>query len=538
MLVLQRDMEFRNDDSKSKGRSSDNNQDSSKRASAADILTIMSQLILIGSTAIIVYSALFPTKVSAMLEEYKERLTARRHNSMLNFMSTERRYIVGDLTQVFGDANDNDGNFKKSLMFADQIYHDEVADDARALLLQSPVLRYGVITGPSGSGKSRLIRSLIRESTYFAFLSFGLTASVKTIVDELSEEIGYDFDDWTERMLQGYFFKASAPTVTPNLEKLAFLLDELEEACWTLKFSKKTGRDGKRPVIVLDDLDSLNLQDPEINAALCMLFSAANKFAKEDTALFVFTLSDKLFDRIVADNIISSDVIQTAQVYNVGDLSDSSATRFLNDRLGLSPRGGAPPESVSAQTLRDVALIKSTVGTRIFDLLRVSEEIVKTSSSTKSTTTPAAVTATTSPAAAAAHQIHANIDSVLTREVAMAKNSVAHALAHVAERIGDRKMPVLISILDRISAERAFNDEAAIRVSGRGMLWNHAGHSKVLVEARRAGLDVAFKLLKEYDIVNHDGSFATELMRNGYREHRELPRILFSLEERKGGWFW
>ncbi|KAJ3080751.1 hypothetical protein HDU99_007505, partial [Rhizoclosmatium hyalinum] len=164
-------------------------------ASAAD-------LILVASAGGILFACIYPEYASNILENYKAKITERRHQSMLEFMSTEREYILGDMKSFFSKSKKKGKGATQSLMFADQIYHQEIAEDARKMLFQPPILRFGILTGPSGSGKTRLIRTLAHEQPYYAFLSFGLTSSAKSIVDELGEEIGYDFDDWTERMLQ------------------------------------------------------------------------------------------------------------------------------------------------------------------------------------------------------------------------------------------------------------------------------------------------------------------------------------------------
>lgn len=41
----------------------------------------------------------------------------------------------------------------------------------------------------------------------------------------LPVQVGYDFDDWTERMLSSYFFNGQGSEVSNPLDKLAFLLD-------------------------------------------------------------------------------------------------------------------------------------------------------------------------------------------------------------------------------------------------------------------------------------------------------------------------
>ncbi|KAI9335069.1 hypothetical protein BDR26DRAFT_920575, partial [Obelidium mucronatum] len=527
MLVAQKAVTRRPPPKQKQNRAADDAGGRAKKpaapASAADVLTTMSQLILIGSALGVLYAGMYPEHVAAQLEAYKKGLTERRHQNMLDYMATDRKYSHGNLTSVFGDANANSAAFKQSLMFANDIYHDEAAADARAMLFQPPILRYGIVTGPAGSGKSRLMRTLAHEQPYFGFLSFGLTSSAKSIVDELSQEIGYDFDDWTERMLQGYFFKTSgAPLVVNQLDKLAFLLDEFEAACWSLKFDPVTGKAGKRPVLILDDLDSLDFSDKEIAKATSMLFNAANKWAREDTALVCFTLSDALLDTLVKNKIVRQDVITTAQVYRIGDLSHQQATRFLQDRLGMTS-SGTPPTTPSESLMKDIYRIKSIVGTKINDLLRISEELVK------------------KDGAPGDEIIHSHLETVLERELRSAEDSVAHNLSAISEKVGPRKMKKVLDFLDRLSVlnkkDKSINGQEQVRENGWNFSDLEGSGSKIWEEARRNGLDESLRLLREDEILGSNGLFGSDLVRNAYRRYRHLPPIVFNPHAKKS-WFW
>ncbi|KAI8846855.1 hypothetical protein BC829DRAFT_255312 [Chytridium lagenaria] len=103
---------------------------------------------------------------------------------MLEFMKGNRPYVLGydHETQPQADTK---------LFFSNAIYHDEMAGDIREILFTSPVLKYGLIIGAPGCGKSRLLRSLASEQPYFGFLSMGLVGGVKSLVDALAEEVGY-----------------------------------------------------------------------------------------------------------------------------------------------------------------------------------------------------------------------------------------------------------------------------------------------------------------------------------------------------------
>ncbi|KAJ3263094.1 hypothetical protein HDU77_011277 [Chytriomyces hyalinus] len=463
-----------------------------KPTTAADFLTLMSQIILVGSTGFLLYCAVFPNQMSNMLENYKEQLTQRRHDRILEFMTSERPYLSGSVERA--TKNESEDSATSSLMFHNEIYHTEVAGDIKKVLLQAPVLRYGILTGPTGSGKSRLIRTLVKEESHYAVLSMGLISGVKSLVDALSEEIGYDFDDWTERMLQGYLFNGSTVSFPTQLDKLAFLLDEFEEACWSLKFNAKhdpaaagnstgtttTKSNVKRPVLVLDDIDLLDTSDKDTRQAVRMLFNSANKWAREDTALVVFTTGNaSLMDETgEIAKIVRPEVLELAKVYNVGCLTPESADRFLMDRIGVY-RGvkGAGFEAGDLERKK----VQWVVGTKMFDLIKVCDELVKKDLS---------------------------VDQVLHAQLSEAVADVRRAFDDVGNVVGERQMRSLCRWMDSI---------AQIPVS------EAASKGHLFEEARRKGFGDAMKFLLGRDVVSSNGLFSSDLIRNAYCKYRNIP---------------
>ncbi|KAJ3128550.1 hypothetical protein HK100_009126 [Physocladia obscura] len=386
------------------------------------------------------------------LEEYKSKLTERRHQRMLEFMTSERPYICGSLDNVVKNTEKYNNS---SLVFNGEIYHSDISEDIRKNLLQGPVLRYGILTGPAGSGKSRLIRTLAEKESHYAVLSMGLISGVKSLVDALSEEIGYDFDDWTERMLQGYLFNGEAVKFPTQLDKLAFLLDEFEESCWTLKFDAKTGAKANRPILVLDDIDSLNLQDDETRQAVRLLFNAATKWAREDTALVVFTTSRAALDRNgEIARLIKPEVLKLAKVYEVGALSPTDADRFLRDKLNFS-------------SAIDRSKIRSVAGTNLFDLIKICDEIVKT---------------------------RASVDSILLKQLSESITDIQKSLNDTAQIVGESKMRSVVHWLDKIA------DIPATESSSLSTLSQDASYLE------------AVKFLTEKGLVGNNGLFVSEMV--------------------------
>ncbi|KAJ3207201.1 hypothetical protein HDU67_007610 [Dinochytrium kinnereticum] len=493
MLVLQKATEFkdtsprgpskppREDDQGDPGGDGGNSErrkrvdeeSSGNKTTVSDFLTVLSQLVLLGTTGLIIFTAAYPDYVSGKLEEYKTKLTERRHEKMLEFMASKRAYVLG----YSHDAPVGEEDTK--LFFSNSVYHDEMADDIRKILFTPPVMKYGIVIGAPGwlvpftfgnddVGKSRLLRSLASEQSCFSFLSMGLIGGVKSLVDALSEEVGY-----------------------------------MEEACWMLKFDKNnTGK--VRPVFVLDDLDSLDLDDPDMRKAVRMLFSAANKWAREDTAEVIFTMSDSLFYREL-EKFVKRDILSSARVYEAGPLTTASADRLLLETISQK----ACP-TISHQ---DRSTIIETVGTRVADLLMVCEEINKTGRS---------------------------VQSVLEMEKRKALETVARAVSELSHGVGSPMgglTPIpkhvfrnLIRFLDEriaplpASYSRVMDSEAG--GMGRETL---VSVNQLWEDARNAGVKEMLDNLVNINVLNFDGSFSSTLMRNAYRKYRNLD---------KSGLFW
>ncbi|KAI9203597.1 uncharacterized protein BJ171DRAFT_137258 [Polychytrium aggregatum] len=307
-----------------------------------DKLTTAAQLILVATTTLGILAVCFPEQTSQILKDYKDRLTSQRHQGILEFLQSSRRYI--------GNSDDQ----KLTL-------HPAEAEDIKNTLLTAPICRYGILRGPSGCGKSRLLRNLAENQQYVAYLSLGLTAGgVHNLVEEMAEEVGYDFDDWTQRVIQSYFFTGQA-SVGP-IDRLAMLLDELEEAAWSLKFDPKN-TEKHRLALFIDDLDSIQVQDPLCQKALSLLFSAAHKWAREDTMTIIFGCSDQFYENAIVKHV-DSYFRESAKIVNVGPLDPKNAHEFLRSRIPAI----TPHESV---------LVQTAVGRRLSSLTRISEEVSK-----------------------------------------------------------------------------------------------------------------------------------------------------------------
>ncbi|RUP50516.1 hypothetical protein BC936DRAFT_138782 [Jimgerdemannia flammicorona] len=460
--------------------------------SFTDALTTISQVILIGTTATIIFAAFVPEKISDRLSNYKSRLTERRHEKMLQHMASNRPYISATMSHKHSKTiSDGKEDVEISnIVSYDQIYHWGIAKDMENVLFTAPIVRYGILSGSIGSGKSRLMRRLAVDRPYMAFLSMGLISGVKSLVDALSEEVGYDFDDWTERMLSSYFFNGQGSDTSTPLDKLAFLLDEIEEACWKLKYDPANSSTQNRPVLIFDDIDMLDMDDPPSRKALRMLFNAANKWAREDTAQVIFTCSDKTYGQTLGKSI-RREVLDNAKVYTVGHLHREAAERFLKEHLHRQP------------TPSELRLVLAVLGTRIGDLLRVCEEANKNGKS---------------------------LGDLVEEELATGMSEVARALTDVTTSLtGNTGAAKLNSLLRYLDAR------AAIYPNPRGGDGPAARFDSAIstrdtwAQARKAGVTELLEKLMAQDMIGYDGDFDSERVRNAYRRYRGL--------DKKKSWF-
>ncbi|KAJ1567081.1 hypothetical protein HK405_007256 [Cladochytrium tenue] len=546
---------------KTKGESgpTDEEADTAKeRRNVADFLTLLSQGILIGSTGLLIFSAVYPEAVSRQLEDYKARLTDRRHQRMLSFMQTHRPYITGSASPASDSAASPNPD-----AYASEIYHDECAADMRGILFGS-LKQFGIVVGPPGSGKSHLLRRLAGEQPYYAFLSLGLVSGVRSLVDALSEELGYDFDDWAERMLSSYLFNGTSGSFQDQTDKLAFLLDEFEEACWSLKYDDAHAHTTAAPVLVLDDVDSLDFDDPGIRKAVRMLIHAANKWAREETCKVIFTMSDTTLAKKIQP-LVGKDVLDASRLYEVGDLTPDAADRFLDAHLPhtdattvtpaplISSRAAA---AAAKRRARSIADVRATVGTRIGPLAALCDETARAPRDRPLDR----ILADQRDAALS----HVAVAMLAAEDLALAAPPPPPPLAptsqtggppapwpfplpllpptpplkpHAAAAAGRQRTAALHTALDALSAR-----------PGSGGPLSGRERARLVADLAHAHVVHAVDLLVDRGVLAADGRFASELMRHAYRAYRGLApeRAEYGLAAGgvaaapapKRGWLW
>ncbi|KAJ3038879.1 hypothetical protein HDV00_012800 [Rhizophlyctis rosea] len=344
-----------------------------------------------------------PETVGNMMQDYKLRLERRRKDKIIDTISGVKLFLEEpnsehqsdtaaskkgktkhgharvalknfvfpekdkekDKPQVLDEILQEEGKPPKeddlSMLDVDGIYHHQIAHDMETALVRTPIRRYAVLMGGRGSGKTQLLKRIANGKPYVAYMTFDLVSSVDSMVDLFAEEVGFDFDDWTERLLSSYIFKTALSKHMTPLDRLSFLLDEIEEACLNLKFDPQNRESKHRPLFIFEDVNKFDVSDVTSRKAVQMLFNAASKWASEDTALVLFTVSNKMFAQEYG-KLIKRDVLEHAKVYSINHLAPKEAAHFLTNNMHPAPS----PEETSN--------IISRLGTRINDLRRLAEE--------------------------------------------------------------------------------------------------------------------------------------------------------------------
>ncbi|KAJ3039082.1 hypothetical protein HDV00_012640 [Rhizophlyctis rosea] len=286
-------------------------------------------------------------------------------------------------------------------------------------------------------------------------------------------------------MLSSYFFSGNAMDLTTPSDKLAFLLDEIEEASWRLKFREENGTSQHRPVFIFDDLDAVDLTDLPTQKAVRMLFNAAHKWAREDTAQVVFTFSEPALKSL--KKIVRKEVLQDARVFHIGGLSSQEADDFLlaNTIIPSSPE------------CRRFA--KEAVGTCIGDLVQLTQDANRLGRSLREV----------------AHaQLLAAVEHVSTIMVDTAHSTTSTPVDH-------RAVKAFLKTLD---------EQSALPVDHKD------GHTKSMAEILKAtksgnsgSLNTAFlEVWVEKGVLSENGHFLNEKLRRAFRICRNLEDKKFA----------
>ncbi|KAJ3327020.1 hypothetical protein HDU76_012427 [Blyttiomyces sp. JEL0837] len=300
-------------------------------------LAISSGILLIGSAII------FPEAFGRGIASFRDRLEASRQQKMIE------TFLLPDDDQRSSKAKLEDAQF-----------HGKLVDDLQKNLLTAPLEGYGIVSGTRGSGKSYSLRRILETQPHVVFISFDFIPSIKYLIDRIASRVGYDFDEWTERILQSYLFNTKPSSEVPPRDKLAFLLTEIESACRRWKNDERN-KNNDRMIIVFDDIHKMDYTDAQSREATEMLFKAATKWAQDDIALIIFTMSDYLYHHNLK-NIVGRELLEYAQHFHVGNFNEKEATFYLNTTM---------QKNLNEQELQYVF---QKVGTRFGELQRLCKD--------------------------------------------------------------------------------------------------------------------------------------------------------------------
>ena len=295
-------------------------------------------------------SATSPSDGQKALDIAKEALRSRARvlagsaalaaGGLFYLWSTEREAaVVADMCGVFeaGGVAGWDAGFTNDARAS--VERPGVEADLASILRPSVVDKYAVIVGPSGTGKStsvrKVIRALIAEGAGAGTGAGVVYCATTELITDFSRNLGesvrfrepVDFVDSFYRLFtRETKEKASAP------------LQMYEpRATWSplAKLLKKSAilykvKHGKAPTLVLDAMDLVAKEDTKF-------FAQVQDFAKACAdggimrVVFIFSDGDAL-PLLLSSSAESR--CDTDQVYEVGDISDDDAVKFVVSRYG------------------------------------------------------------------------------------------------------------------------------------------------------------------------------------------------------------
>ena len=253
---------------------------------------------------------------------------------------TERETaVVADMCGVFeaGGVADWDAGFTNDARAS--VERPGVEADLASILCPSVVDKYAVIVGPSGTGKStsvrKVIRALIAEGAGASTGAGVVYCATTELITDFSRNLGESVRFREPIDLVDSFYRLFT---RETKEKASAPLQMYEpRATWSslAKLLKKSAtmykvKHGKAPTLVLDAMDLVAKKD-------AVFFSEVQDFAKACAdggimrVVFIFSDGDAL-PLLLSSSAESR--CDTDQVYEVGDISDADAVKFVVSRYG------------------------------------------------------------------------------------------------------------------------------------------------------------------------------------------------------------
>lgn len=314
------------------------------------VRTSLRSLRSLSSVPVSPVSATSPSDGQKALDIAKEALRSRARvlagsvalaaGGLLYLWSTEREAaVVADMCGVFeaGGVAGWDAGFTNDARAT--VARPDVEADLASILRPSVVDKYAVIVGPSGTGKStsvrKVIRALIAEGagagTGAGIVYFTTTELITDFSRKLGKSVCFRepidlWDSFHRLFTRETKEKASAPLqMYEPRATWSPLADLLKEAAAMYK-----EKHGKAPTLVLDAMDLVAKKDS-------FFFLEVQDFAKACAdggimrVVFIFSDGDAL-PLLLSSSAESR--CDTDQVYEVGDISDANAVKFVVSRYG------------------------------------------------------------------------------------------------------------------------------------------------------------------------------------------------------------
>jgi hypothetical protein len=295
-------------------------------------------------------SATSPSDGQKALDIAKEALRSRARvlagssalaaGGLFYLWSTEREAaVVADMCGVFeaGGVAGWDAGFTNDARAS--VERPDVEADLASILCPSVVDKYAVIVGPSGTGKSTSVRKVIRALIVKgagAGAGAGIVYFTTTeLITDFSRKLGKSvrfrepidlWDSFHRLFTRETKEKASAPLQMYEPRATWSPLAELLKEAAAM-YKKKHG---KAPTLVLDATDLVAKKD---STFFCEVQDFAKACADGGIMRVVFIFSDgdalPLLFSSSAESRCDKD-----QVYEVGDISDADAVKFVVSRYG------------------------------------------------------------------------------------------------------------------------------------------------------------------------------------------------------------
>ena len=243
-----------------------------------------------------------------------------------------------------------------AIFFKDTFNHiqrTELHKELTQLLRPDEKAQYAVVVGAAGTGKSTAVRSAVRSLVEPKGAVYFLPPTLLTsFSSELAGVLGYYRPiRWADRVVRLVTGETKEGAKAPSLNAEPQATWSALEPCLVKAAARYRAKHGAPPALVLDGMDLVAKEDP-------YFFLKMQDFAKKCADAGILSVVLVFSDGRALPLLQSSSAISRAGViYEVGDVSDKDAVKWLT-------------EEYNVEASRAAALVDSVAGGR-FPLLRM-----------------------------------------------------------------------------------------------------------------------------------------------------------------------